>query len=200
MKLNIKQVTTPQSFFDHELDNLRADTDYSILKFFAFTDENGKYINKNLYIAYNPNDTTNRYGEDVFIMKKMIEKRYSQSIIDASRERCKKNGTKSYEWYYDAVDIAIDAETGEEIYEVESKSYRSNYLYVYGNLIVETGGNSRHRIVNKNGDVLWAGDTGYSDLHVTENHIVIKTNHDYRTNIDTVLVFDKLTGEQIAKY
>lgn len=178
---------------------MRQDTDYSRLKFFTFTDENGKYINKNLYIAYNPNDA-NRYGEDVFIMKKMIEKRYSQSVIDESRKRHKKNGTKSYEWHYTIADVAIDAETGEEIYEVESESYLSNHLYVYGNLIVETGGNSRHKIVNKNGDVLWVGNTGYSDLFVTENHIVIKTDHDYQTNIDTVLVFDKLTGEQIAKY
>lgn len=199
MKLHIEQVTTPQSFFDHELDNLRADTDYYGLKFFAFSDENGKYINKNLYIAYSPNDK-NRYGEDVFVMKKMIEKRYSQSIIDASRERCKKNGTKSYEWYYDAVDVAIDAETGEEIYEIESESYHSNHLYVYGNLIVETGENSRNKIVNKNGDILWAGNARYNDFYATENHIVINTNHDYRTNIDTVLVFYKLTGEQIAKY
>lgn len=199
MKLYIKQVTTPRVFFEHELDNLRSDTDYSGLKFLRLIDENGKYVNKNLYIAYSPNDK-NRYGEDVFVMKKMIEKRYSQSIIDAAHERYKKSGIRSYEWYYTTSDVAIDAETGEEIYEVESKSYHSNNLYVYGNLIVETGGNSRHKIVNKNGNVIWAGNAGYSDLYVTENHIVIKTNHDYRRNIDTVLVFDKLTGEQIAKY
>ena len=130
----------------------------------------------------------------------MIEERYSQSIIDSCREEHKRWGTKSYEWHYVTVDVAINAETGEEIYTVTNKYYNQFHLYAYGNLIIETSGNSRHKIINKNGDIFWDGDTGYSDFYVTKNHVVIKANHNYQTNLDTVLVFDKLTGEKVAEY
>lgn len=194
MNIHLRQIKTPLLFFDHELDNLNENRDYSDLKFFAFVDNNGKLVRKQLYFPYEINDNF-RYGKNIMIMRKLIERRYSQSIIDSTKAEYKKRGLKQYEWRYDTYDVAIDAETGDEIYVVDNKRcVVENHLYVYDNVIVETGPNSRNKIINRRGEILWEGDTNYGNLMNTKDYIIINIKHDYSTRLDKVLIIDKKLG------
>ena len=193
MNVHLHRVKTPLVFFDHELGNLDKYRDHSNLKFFTFVDDSGKLIRKQLYLPYEIH-SKDQYGENVMIMKKVIEKRYSQSTIDSCKSDYKKRGLKHYEWYYTTHDVAIDADTGEEIYEVDNKYDGEKHLYTYGDVIVETGSNSRNKVINKKGEILWEGNTNYGNLMNAKDYIILNIKHDYSTDLDTVIIVDKKLG------
>lgn len=180
------EVKNPKDFFEHEIDNLRFRA-----SFFRFQIVDGKYLNKQLYkIGRFP-----IFNEEkgIAIVKKVIEKRYPQDIIDIGKEDYKKTGIKHYEWHLIELDTLVDLNTGKELYVVNHPDF--DHLSLFGNLIVETCHDNRTKVINFDGTIIWEGNTSYSNIFMTKDYLVIKLEHNYRDNTDGLIMIDKFTGE-----
>ena len=98
------KVDTPRIFFKHELEQLSDQYARSYRpgykpKYFTFLDKDGKLADKVLYEPYDNLDDRKYYGNQICVMKRCEEERYSQSVIDSCRQHYKKTGFTQYEWH-----------------------------------------------------------------------------------------------------
>lgn len=185
------EVKNPKDFFEHEIDDLRFRA-----SFFRFQIVDGKYLNKQLYkIGRFPIFNKEK---NIGIVKKVIEERYPQDIIDMCKEDYKKNGIKQYEWHLIEPDTLVDFNTGKELYVVNHPDF--DHLSLFENLVVETRHSNRTKVINFDGTIIWEGDISYNNIFMTKDYLVIKMNHNYRDNTDDLIIIDKFTGEIKYKF
>lgn len=192
------KVDNPQIFFKHELDALsdkyQKNVKIYVSNYFTFLDENDKLADKVLYVPYELDN--NRYwGDTICVMKRCEEERYSQSIIDSCRKDFKKHGIKQHEWHLVKKPAVINVISGECVFVGE---HEMDYVYVYGNLIYWCSHFGSHKkILDRHGMVL---ADNIQDMFDTKTHLIVKTNHDYRANLDEVICINKLTGSIDNKF
>lgn len=195
------QVKTPRIFFKHELDELTDSKlrgvgyrEGYIPKYFTFVDKNNKLTDKVLYVPYDLNEK-NRWGDTICVMKRCEEERYSQHIIDSCKEHYKKTGYKQYEWHLVKKPAVINVISGECVFIAKDEM---DYVYVYDNLIYYSPHlGSDKKIFDRHGMLL---ADNVSEILNTKTHLIAKINHDYRTDIDTVVCINKLTGNIDNKF
>ena len=192
------KVDNPQVFFEHELgalvDKYKKNVSDFNVSYFTFLDENDKFADKVLYIPYEL-DNYRYWGDTICVMKRCEEERYSQSIIDSCRKDYKKKDIKQYEWHLVKKPAVINVISGECVFVAE---YEMDYVYVYGNLIYWSSHFGNHKnILDRHGMVL---ADNIKDIFDTKTHLIVNTNHDYRTNLDEVICINKLTGNIDSKY
>ena len=194
MYKKIIKVDNPQIFFKHELDTLSDKYKANVINYFTFLDENDKLADNVLYIPYELHN--NRYcGDTICVMKRCEEGRYSQKIIDSCRKDYKKRGIKQYEWYLTKKPSVINVISGECVFIAENEM---DYVYVYGNLIYWSSRfGVNKKILDRHGIVL---ADNIKDIFDTKTHMIVHTNHDYRTNLDEVICINKLTGNIDNKF
>lgn len=191
------KVDNPQIFFKHELDALSDKYQKNVkqnVKYFTFLDENDKLADKVLYVPCEL-DINRYWGDTICVMKRCEEERYSQSIIDSCRKNYKKHGIKQYEWHLVKKPAVINVISGECVFVGE---HEMDYVYAYGNLIYWSSHFGGHKkILDRHGNVL---ADNIQDMFDTKTHLIVHTNHDYRTNIDEVICINKLTGSIDNKF
>lgn len=194
------KVDTPRIFFKHELEQLsdqyaRSYRPGYVPKYFTFIDENGKLADKVLYEPYDNLDDRKYYGNQICVMKRCEEERYSQSIIDSCRKDYKKHGIKQYEWHLVKKPAVINVISGECVFVGE---HEMDYVYAYGNLIYCSSHFGNHKkILDRHGVVL---ADNIQEMFDTKTHLIVKTNHDYKTRLDNVICINKLTGSIDNKF
>lgn len=191
------KVDNPQIFFKHELgalsDEYQKHQKY-VINYFTFLDENDRFADKVLYIPYEL-DNNSYWGENICVMKRCEEERYSQSIIDSCRKDHKKYGTKQYEYHLVKKPAVINTVTGECVFVAEKEM---DYVYVYGNLIYYSSYfSSNKKILNWHGEVI---ADNIREVLYTKTHLIVNIEHDYRTGIDNVICINKLTGNIDNKF
>lgn len=191
------KVDNPQIFFKHELGELIGDnSNYTHHKtsYFTFLNENNKLADKAVYVPYDVNDKY-YWGDTICVMKRCEEERYSQSIIDSCRKDYKKHGIKQYEWHLIKKPAVINVISGECVFVAE---HEMDYVYAYGNLIYCSSHFGSHKkILDRHGVVL---ADNIQEMFDTKTHLIVKTNHDYRSNLDEVICINKLTGNIDNKF
>ena len=193
------RVHTPRVFFKHDIEQLSDQYQRSYRngyspKFFTFLDENGKYADKVLYEPYEL-EIKDYWGKNICVMKRCEEERYSQSILDSCRKDHKKYGTKQYEYHLVKKPAVINTVTGECIFVAEREM---DYVYVYDNIIYYSSHySSKKKILNWLGEVIV---DDFKDMFETKTHLIVKTDHDYKTRLDTVVCINKLTGNIDNKF
>lgn len=200
MYSKLVKVNTPQVFFKHELEQLseqycRSYRNGYTPKYFTFLDKNGKLTDKVLYEPYDDLNDKNYYGENICVMKRCEEERYSQSIIDHCRKDYKKNGIKQYEWHLVKKPSVINTVTGECVFIAE---HEMDYVYVYDNVIYYSshfGG--KKKILNWLGNII---TDNVQEIFDTKTHLIVKTEHDYKSRLDKVICINKLTGNIDNKF
>ena len=194
MYKKIVKVDNPQIFFKHEIDALSDKYKANVTNYFTFLDENDKLADNVLYIPYELHN--NRYwGDTICVMKRCEEERYSQKIIDSCHKDYKKRGIKQYEWYLTKKPSVINVISGECVFIAENEM---DYVYVYGNLIYWSSRfGVNKKILDRHGMVL---ADNIKDIFDTKTHLIVHTNHDYRTHLDEVICINKLTGNIDNKF
>ena len=191
------KVDNPQIFFKHELGELIGKHPNYInhkTTYFTFLDENNKLADKVLYVPYEL-DINNYWGDTICVMKRCEEERYSQSIIDSCRKDYKKHGIKQYEWHLVKKPAVINVISGECVFVGE---HEMDYVYAYGNLIYCSSHFGNHKkILDRHGVVL---ADNIQEMFDTKTHLIVKTNHDYKTRLDNVICINKLTGSIDNKF
>lgn len=186
------KVDNPQIFFKHEIDALSDKYKANVTNYFTFLDENGKLADNVLYIPYELHN--NRYwGDTICVMKRCEEEHYSQKNIDSCPKDCKKQCINK--WYLTKKPSVINVISGECVFIAENEM---DYIYVYGNLIYY---NSRFevnkKILDRHGMIL---ADNIKDILDTKTHLIVHTNHDYRTYLDEVICINKITGNIDNKF
>lgn len=187
----LKQVEHPNIFFKYyEVDHKHDGYNYYIL-----CDENGKMLRKQLY-SYRENES-NSETPDRVILYKIVEKRFSQSIIDScTRDPYgnKRKRTEKDNWHLVRYRTVIDKETGDEIYSIENDF--SDYMYLYDNIIYAVD-NHNCTLLDKDGNILFEGSS--SNVNVGKKSIICQSNS-YSSNEKEFEVFDRKLATLIAKY
>ena len=191
------KVDNPQIFFKHELGALSNEYQKHqnyVTNYFTFLDENDKFVDKVLYVPYEL-DNNCYWGDTICVMKRCEEERYSQKIIDSCKKDHKRYGMKLYEWHLVKKPVVINAISGECVFVAE---HEMDYVYVYRNLIYWSSYFGGHKkILDRHGVVL---ADNIKDMLDTKTHLIVHTNHDYRTNLDEVICINKLTGNIDNKF
>ncbi len=187
----LKQIEFPQVFFKHRLESLTKGG-----TFFILINELGKRLSNNVYTYYSFSGRNNNESENLVLLNKCIEQRFSQHIIDTCKESHKRDylyGRNKFEqdWHLVHVPCIIDKHTGNEIIIAEEYSY----VNIYDN-IIKISKNSNATLYNKSGEILYEGDT--SSIHVNKNY-VITTPYSWKDE-DHFLVFSRKEGKKIAEY
>lgn len=194
------KVDTPQIFFKHELGQLSNHYAQSFHhghkpKYFTFLDKDGKLTDKVLYEPYDNLNDRKYYGNQICVMKRCEEERYSQSVIDSCSKDYKKRGIKQYEWHMTKKPAVINTVCGECVFIAE---HEMDYVYVYENVIYycsHFGG--KKKILD------WLGHPiveNFNEMFETKTHLIIKKEHDYKTGLDVVVCVNKLTGNIDNQY
>ena len=81
---------------------------------------------------------------------------------------------------------------------LKRKKCEHDYEFVYGNLIYYSPRFVvNKKILDRHGMVL---ADNIKDIFDTKTHLIVHTNHDYRTNLDEVICINKLTGNIDNKF
>lgn len=190
--ISFKKVDCPRVFFKHDLDNLRKnDIRNKNSNFFVIVDESDKMIRKQLYTTYH----SVYESENLIVINKCVEKKYSNTVINASKRWVKEHGMRPdqhYEYHYENIPVVIDKNTGKEV--VEGKY--GDYVYVYDNLIMVSQ-NSDATLYDMNGKALMNGS--YNSFKVNEKYICYAYagygNYNY-----PFMIYDRKEGKLIATY
>lgn len=190
--IQFKKINCPRVFFKHELDNMRKhDIRNKNSNFFVIVDENGKMIRKQLYTIYH----SVYKSDNLIVINKCVEKKYSNTVIQSSREWVKKQGMRPeqhYEYHYENIPVVIDKNTGNEVVCGEY----GDYVYVYDNLIIVSQ-NSNATLYDMNGTTLMEGS--FNSFKVNGKYICYAYsgygNYDY-----PFMIFSRKEGKLIATY
>ena len=190
--IQFKKVDCPKVFFKHDLDNLRKnDIRNKNSNFFVIVNESGKMIRKQLYSTYH----TIYESDNLIVINKCVEKKYSENIINSSREWNKKNHLRTdgpYEYHYENIPVVIDKNTGKEVVVGEY----GDYVYIYDNLIIISQ-NSKAILYDMDGNFLMEGT--FNSFNINSKYICYAYsgygNYDY-----PFMIFDRKEGKLIATY
>lgn len=187
----LKQVEHPNIFFKY----YEVDHKYDGYNYYILCGENGKMLRKQLY-SYRENESNGETADRV-ILYKIVEKRFSQSIINScTRDPYgnKRKRTEKDNWHLVRYRTVIDKETGDEVYSIENDF--SDYMYLYDNIIYAVD-NHNCTLLDKDGNILFKGSS--SNVNVGKKSIICQSTG-YSSSDKEFEVFDRKLATLIAKY